>query len=202
MKSSTLTALLCMVLMVASLTATRAEDGKVLAEFKPAADVETRLIAWFNTSDVPAAIKSRDVAQTFRASADGEITKLVFPMEAISDKGRPQSDVGDFAFTVTFYNHEGTVPAARFISKNNIVQPAKAEISTDGHSFIVSLDDPVTVIGGQIYTFALGWQGAAPNNRISLPQSPGTEEAFRWHRDNRGSWVRSPDSLQFRALGK
>lgn len=202
MKSSTLTALVLTGLLILAAAPTRAEEGKVLAEFKPAAGAETTAISWYNTNETPGELKIRDVAQTFRASADGEIAKLVFPIEKISTAGRPQGDVGNFAFTVTFYDHTDTVPATTFVSRNNRAQPAKAEMSADGQSFIVNLDDPVLVLSGQIYTFALGWQGADPGNRISLQQSPGTEDTFRWHRQDRGSWTKAKNSLEFTALGK
>lgn len=194
------TALFLLGLLAAFVVNLRAEGGKVLAGFKPAEGAATTAIAWYNLSDAPEVIKSRDVAQTFRATADGEITQLVFPVEIAGN--RSQANVGDFAFTVTFHDNGSMIPAARFITKNSQPQAAKAEMSTDGQNFIINLADPVPVIADQFYTFALTWEGPAPTNRISLQQSPGTTETFRWHRDNRGSWVKSPNSLQFHALGK
>lgn len=177
----------------------RAEDGKVLAEVKATDAEPLRAIAWYNTSETP--VKSRDLAQTFKATADGEVTRLVFPLEGMVS-GRPQGNVAGFAFTVTSYDHGLDIPGDRFIKKVSTPQPAKAEVSEDGKNFIINLETPFDVQAGNHYTVVLAWEGADRDNKVSLPQKKGDAENFRWHRTDRGSWVKSPDSLQFTALGK
>ena len=188
--------------LFSGITALHAADGKVLAEVKSAEGETPRAIAWYNISEPPAPVKSRDIAQTFKATADGKLQKLVIPLDTLSAASRPATGVTNFAFTVTVYDHGQQVPTGRFIKGNATPEPGKAELSADGNTFTIHLGAPADLLAGNYYTVALGWSGAAPDNKISLPQAKGNAENFRWHRDNRGSWVQSPDSLVFTALGK
>ena len=183
-----------------SLPAYAADAGdKVIASYEKSGDEATRAISWNFVSEQP--LKERQIAQTFKSAADGNLRKLVFPL--IENATSKPSFQETNEFTVTFYDHGQAAPEKRPTKGNKTGELGGiGKLSDDGSSFIITLDDPYQVLSGNYYSFALEWKNPNSANKISLQQKAGTPESFRWHRDNRSSWIKSPDSLIFRAVAE
>lgn len=200
MKSKTIViSTFCTILLAGLLggpSAAGAED-KVIASFERSGD-EARAVGWFYTSEEP--LKRRDIGQTFKSNADGALRKIVFPLTGGGNQAAFH-ETKDFA--VTIYDHGQSAPADRPTQGSKSGEQAgTGKLDEGGNSFIITLDESYPVMAGNYYTFVLEWKSPDSANKISIQQGTGTPESHRWHRVNRGSWTRSPDSLVFRAVAE